>query len=260
MNPNAPSRSFRSRPRWSWGSIAILALIVLYWFIQPVLNERYGWNLPQLQSGSQETSPPSELPSEPPSEPPSASREAPRQTPRTPEHSAPSSANNSEASTEKGRSRNTGDAAAEDAPRKDLPRTNSRGEEPLRDDFLRATGGDRFLSPAGLIYGPGSQEGHRLKHLQRHLADIPDRPGSHGVFDGQLDDALRWIDTAYERGQRGGSGVNVDREEGRTVYTVNLGQRIGYIGGAEGKRRGNPPARRLRLVLEGNRLITAFPL
>ena len=251
MNPNAASRPFRSRPRWSWGSIAILALIVLYWFVQPVLNARYGWNLPQLQSGNQETSAPSQPPSAPRKTPKQAPEQAPTQAPReAPRTPAPSATDNPGTSTEKGRSRNTGDAAAEDPQRKDRP----------RDDFLRATGGDRFLSPAGLIYGPGSQEGHRLKHLQRHLADIPDRPGSHGVFDGQLDDALRWIDNAYERSQRGGSEVSVDREEGRTVYTVNLGERIGYIGGAEGKRRGNPPARRLRLVLEGNRLITAFPL
>ena len=35
--------------------------------------------------------------------------------------------------------------------------------------------GDVRRSPAGLLYKPGSREGHRLKHVMRHLDDIPDR-------------------------------------------------------------------------------------
>jgi hypothetical protein len=40
---------------------------------------------------------------------------------------------------------------------------------------------------------------------------------------------------------------------------VDLGRRIGYIGGQTGKRKNYPAASHLRLVLEGQNVITAFP-
>jgi len=125
--------------------------------------------------------------------------------------------------------------------------------------ILRPVGRDRYVSPAGLLYTPGSAEGHRLKHLQRHVSDAPDRPGPHGVFDGGMQGALRTIDQAYERAERA-QGTTKQEDQGRTIYTVDLGKRIGFVGGREGRRRRNPMARRVRLVLEGNRVITAYPL
>ena len=125
--------------------------------------------------------------------------------------------------------------------------------------ILKETGRDRYVSVEGLQYNPGSEEGHRLKHLERHLRDMPDRPGKHGVFDGEIQDALKWIDDAYARGKRGAKGVRKTEEEGRTIYEVPFSQPIGYIGGRDGKRDGHPPAKRLRLVVEGSKFITAFP-
>jgi hypothetical protein len=49
-------------------------------------------------------------------------------------------------------------------------------------------------------------------------------------------------------------------DRNRTIYTVDLGKRIGFIGGQDGGRRRNPMARRVRLVLEGKRVITAYPM
>ncbi len=40
--------------------------------------------------------------------------------------------------------------------------------------LLKETGRQRYVSPEGLQYNPGSEEGHRLKHLERHLKDQPD--------------------------------------------------------------------------------------
>lgn len=125
--------------------------------------------------------------------------------------------------------------------------------------ILKETGRDRYVSVEGLQYNPGSEEGHRLKHLERHLKDMPDRPGKHGVFDGEMKDALKWIDDAYARGKRGAKGVHKSDEENRTIYEAPFSQPIGYIGGRDGKRDGNPPARRLKLVVEGSKFITAFP-
>jgi hypothetical protein len=137
--------------------------------------------------------------------------------------------------------------------------TGEVDREELLHGILREISRDRFLSPAGLIYGPGSAEGHRLEHLRRHIDDDPRREGSHGVFDGGMEGALKTIDTAYQRalsGQR-----TTTRTDGpRTIHTIDLGKRIGYVGGAEGQRRGNPMARRVRLVLEGKVFVTGFPL
>ncbi|MCC6508599.1 MAG: hypothetical protein IT423_05805 [Pirellulaceae bacterium] len=125
--------------------------------------------------------------------------------------------------------------------------------------ILKETGRERYVSKAGLQYSPGSEEGHRLKHLERHLRDMPDRPGKHGVFDGDMSQALKWIDDAYARGQRGAKGVRKQVEDGRTVYEAPFDKPIGFIGGREGGRAGHPPAKRLRLVVEDSRFITAFP-
>lgn len=125
--------------------------------------------------------------------------------------------------------------------------------------LLQEISKDQYQSPAGLIYGPGSAEGHRLDHLRRHIQDQPKRPGKHGVFDGGMQGALKTIDNAYQRAQKNQRTTRiVDRN--RTIYTVDLGKRIGFVGGQEGGRRRNPMARRVRLVLEGKRVITAYPM
>lgn len=117
-----------------------------------------------------------------------------------------------------------------------------------------------YHSPAGLRYTGGSQQGHRLRHVMAHAQDKPDRPGQHGVFDN--DDpttVVELIDEAYLQAQTG-RDTRTQREEERTVYDVNMRRRIGYIGGTSGNRRNQPAAKHLRLVVEGDRLITAFPV
>lgn len=125
--------------------------------------------------------------------------------------------------------------------------------------LLKLTGRDEYVSPAGLRYTRGSEEGHRLKHLERHLEDQPDRPGKHGVFDGDMPQVLRWLDEAYTRGKSGAKGTSKHEEDGRLVYEVSFGKPIGFIGGRDGARQKNPDAKRLRMVVDGDRLITAFP-
>jgi hypothetical protein len=125
--------------------------------------------------------------------------------------------------------------------------------------LLRETGNEDYLSPAGLRFTRGSEEGHRLKHLAKHLEDQPDRPGKHGVFYGDMPQVLKWLDEAYGRASAGAKGTSKREEEERTVYEVNFSKPIGYIGGRDGARQKNPDSKRLRMVVEGNRLITAFP-
>ena len=126
-------------------------------------------------------------------------------------------------------------------------------------EVLTDVGRGAYRSPAGLRYTRGSVHGHRLAHLLSHARDDPDRPGQHGVFDEDDPAAVvSLVDEAYEQALAG-ENTRTRREDERTVYEVDLGRRVGYIGGESGNRRGRPRAEHVRLVVEGDRLITAFP-
>lgn len=127
-------------------------------------------------------------------------------------------------------------------------------------DVLTEAPRGAYVSPAGLRYTRGSVHGHRLAHLMHHARDDPLRDGSHGVFD-EDDPAelVLLVDKAYTQA-KAGRRTDARREDERTVYTVDLGERVGYLGGETGQRRGHPPARHVRLVIEGDRLITAYPV
>ena len=126
--------------------------------------------------------------------------------------------------------------------------------------ILRSSSRATYVSPAGLRYMRGSQQGHRLKHLMAHAQDEPDRPGQHGVFDSNDPaEVVAIVDEAYQQAQTG-RDTRTQREEERTVYDINLRRRIGYIGGTSGNRKNHPTAKHLRLVIEGDRVITAFPV
>lgn len=118
--------------------------------------------------------------------------------------------------------------------------------------------GDVWRSPGGLLYGPGSREGHRLRHVLRHARDDPDRPGEHGVFDGDQAAIVALLDEAFARSEQGAG--RVERDGPRSVVTVDLQRRVGYVGGQVGRRQGHPATRHVRLVLEGRNVITAYPL
>lgn len=124
---------------------------------------------------------------------------------------------------------------------------------------LREIRNNVFESTAGLRYVPGSADGHRLKHVMQHAKDDLTKP-KHGVFEGDRDQILAIIDEAYEKAKKGGKDVRNSEEGARTVYIVNLGRKIGYVGGSSGERSGNPDCRYVQLVLEdGNVVVTAYP-
>ncbi len=128
------------------------------------------------------------------------------------------------------------------------------------EEILRSGSRAPYVSPAGLRYTRGSQQGHRLKHLMAHAQDEPDRPGQHGVFDSNnVAEIVALVDEAYLQAQTG-RDTRTQREEERTIYDVNLRRRIGYIGGTSGNRKNHPAAKHLRLVVESDRVITAFPV
>ena len=109
------------------------------------------------------------------------------------------------------------------------------------------------------MYVRGSEDGHRLKHVLQHAKDNLDKP-VHGVYSGGRDQILAWIDKAYLKGKQGGKGTRVENQGGRTVYTVDLGEKIGFVGGQVGERKRHPDCRYLRLVIQNNNeVVTAYP-
>ncbi len=154
-------------------------------------------------------------------------------------------------------------------PTTDRPTTEGQGpnarsvDEPASrsiETILSSRSRQTYTSPAGLRYTQGSQQGHRLKHLMAHAEDAPNRPGQHGVFDDpEPAKIVALVDEAYLQAQAG-RDTRTQREGERIVYEINLRRRIGYVGGTSGKRKGHPAANYLRLVIDNDRVITAFPV
>lgn len=241
--------------------VAIAILIALYSLVRPSINDATGWSLPAIaqSQAALETAQ-----TAPETAPASSSLEHPREQNATDPAGSPRGRHRTE------QPPTTHDAATHDSTRGRVPPIDSRPDDTtfpsaptadaeLQYGLLREVGPDRYLSPAGLLYTPGSAEGHRLEHLRRHTQDQPGRPGKHGVFEGGMEGALKAIDLAYENAKNN-KRTTQRSDGGRTIYTVDLGHRVGYVGGREGNQKNKPMARRVRLVLDGNRVITAFPL
>ncbi len=126
---------------------------------------------------------------------------------------------------------------------------------------LREIRDNVFESTAGLVYRSGSADGHRLKHVMKHAKDDLSKP-VHGVFigEGDRDVVLALIDEAFDKAKKGGKDVRKEEQNGRTVFTVNMKKVVGFTGGQEGERRGNPECRFIRIVVEREKeVISAFP-
>lgn len=125
---------------------------------------------------------------------------------------------------------------------------------------LKKIGAETWLSPAGLRYQGRDPDGlTRVEHVLRHARDLPDRDGSHGVFDGGPEAVWGVIDEAWRNVEK--KKVRPTIENDRSLYTVPMGRRVGYLGGRAGASRGHPPLSNVFLVVEtGTRnVITAFP-
>lgn len=170
-------------------------------------------------------------------------------------------------------------AATDDATNESNASTRGSGETTRAADSPPSSGGDGddavdegydppgpeaigrtvWTSPGGLRYGPGSAEGHRLKHLARHLRDDPSRP-VHGVFDDAMPGVLKLIDQAHAWSTAKDRRAVVRQEGDRTVVIATFDRPIGFVGGERGEDDGHPPARKLQLILEDRNVITAYPI
>ncbi len=269
------------------GGLVLAGVVALYSFARPAINERTGWNLPSLPTGGSvddRNAHPSLTPAGTgTSKPALATATKNAATSKNAPGVAAGTQTESKSGPLAGRvplpakvttgtaAKRTADSGASQASRDRSSGANTEprlGESPakvatqdrqLLYGILKDLGDRRYISPAGLLFTRGSAEGHRLDHLKRHTVDDPSRAGKHGVFDGGMEGALVTLDRAYERAKTG-TRTTKELDQGRTVYTVDMGTRVGYIGGRDGKQQGNPMARRVKIVLDENRVITAYPL
>ena len=223
-------------------AIVMLALMIGYVVLQPRINQWFGWSLPSVASLDGEKSTKSTAPNKKIDAEPSKPKGDEKNDAKSDE---PSSRINDEPSTK--------------TVTKPKRASDENDLDPLF-GFLTDLGRNRYESPAGLVYGPGSEEGHRIKHIARHLEDQPARPGSHGVFKGGMRAFLVAIDDAYTRAKKGAKGTTKKEDDGSVVYEVTFEKAIGFIGGEAGGRKKNPAAKKIRLVVRGSNVITAFPL
>ena len=135
---------------------------------------------------------------------------------------------------------------------------SNRNQKSSSGEFLTSIGRNKLKSPAGLIYGMGGGGEHRVDHVMRHGRDDTSRP-SHGVFDGDKDTILAVIDEAYEMVKSKSKYVKSEASRGNMADTISMGRKVGYEGGQKGKRNNHRPLKSVRLILDGDRVITAYP-
>lgn len=253
-------------------AVAIIAALIVYVLLQPRLNQWFGWNLPSVASltGDEpaKTQPKKKADAKPSSAAKSNKSQAATDYPEL-ESTAPEQKKPEQKSPEKPKassdpnnpppSKSKASSNGTESSKTSGSATKSKSPSQSVEDYLKEVGKNRFESPAGLIYKPGSEEGHRLKHIERHLKDIPDRPGSHGVFDGSMVEFLIAIDDAVTRAKRKLKGTSMEEDDGAMVYEASFDKPIGFLGGETGKRKKNPKVKKMRVVIQDDAVITAFP-
>jgi len=102
-------------------------------------------------------------------------------------------------------------------------------------------------SPAGIIYKPGSYEGHRVLHvLQRHGSNLKGTPGHGTLFNVDGDELFQTIDDVYSSGN---ILEIVPRNDGKTDIYYQASKVIGMKGETK-----------MKMIYEGDTFITAHPV
>ena len=222
------SKSILSQLPTKW-AVAVLVIAIGYALAQPALNNKLGWNLPSIGSlvsddnrNERGGAGQSEARSDPKNAGPGNGSDSQQKEQSKKEVSSASgssgetqNSNNSTSGAENASSKPAGLPSSPGA-RGPPPQDQAAPDAELRYGLLKSIGDDRYVSAGGLIYGPGSQEGHRLKHLERHLKDQPNRSGPHGVFYGDMPQVIRWLDDTYDRASSGAKGTS-RKQDGRRV-------------------------------------------
>jgi len=246
-------------------AIAIIAALIVYVLLQPKFNQWFGWNLPSVADltsekpaiGSSETGKNTKAKKKDSEEKKTSGKEADKQG----DKGSKEDAGNRDAEIQRSPGESGKPSAGANEPKlaDSKSKSVSNKDFPSVEDYLKEVGKNRFVSPAGLLYNPGSEEGHRLKHIERHLKDIPNRPGSHGVFEGSMVEFLTAIDDTVTRAKRKLKGTSIKEDDGEVVLVASFDKPIGFLGGQDGKRKKNPKIKKMKVVLRNDAVITAFP-
>ena len=87
---------------------------------------------------------------------------------------------------------------------------------------------------------------------------MPERP-THGVFDAKGDDVFRLVDEAYKLVKSKSKQVKSENSKGKMAHVIDMKRRIGFKGGQAGKRSNNKPLYKVKLILAGENIVTAYP-
>jgi hypothetical protein len=238
-------------------AIVLVVLLIGYVLLQPRINQWLGWNLPSVASLVGDEKPTTKKEPKPTKEVVSKEKTSEKVSGNVAEKTSEKKSEVAQATTTKTANRTSDSGPKDSAPKDSAPKDSA---DDRIHGILKDLGRNRFESPEGLVYGPGSEEGHRLKHIERHLEDQPSRPGPHGVFDGDMKEFLVAIDRAFAMANKGAKGSSKKEDEGAVVYEATFEKPIGFLGGSDGKRRKNPALKKMRVVVRGKSVITAFPV
>ena len=246
-------------------AVVVIGVLIAYVVLQPRLNQWFGWSLPSVASlVGDEKAVTKKAPHNSEAIRKSTKDQLGKSELGKNQDAAESNAQTDQELAEAIETTGVPSRQYDDNRQSTTSKSTSKSKKDFEDSsplygFLTEIGPKRYESVAGLVYGPGSEEGHRLKHIARHLEDQPDRPGSHGVFKGEMKAFLETIDEAYLRAKKGAKGTTKMEDDGSMVYEVTFEKAIGFIGGEAGGRKKNPPTKKIRLVVRGDNVITAFP-
>ncbi len=118
------------------------------------------------------------------------------------------------------------------------------GKGSTNPNALKYNGDGTWTSNEGLIYGQGSKDGNRVKHVLAHTQPNPNKP-QHTVFNVDKTNVIGTVDEAWVN-----KGDGILQANGNVLYDVDMGRIIGTNG-----------ENTLRIISKGysNNIITAFP-
>lgn len=255
--------AWRFRPKSVAGWIVLATAAGVYLLAQPALNSAFGLNLPGLFGGSSDESRPALVADDTrPHDSEDLLAQVGGERGGTATQAGAQTGTATETQTDRGGSISKSSQAGDGSATAETPVIRSAGETKAPPPLgrLKDIGGGVYETTAGLRYGPGSVDGHRLKHVMKHAKDSPGRP-VHGVFDpGEERKVFAAVDEAYLIADlRGPPQAKKKTEGNRTIWMVDMKRTVGYLGGQVGQRKNNPPLTGIRLVLEGRNVITAYP-
>ena len=119
------------------------------------------------------------------------------------------------------------------------------GSKTVNPNALKYNGDGTWTSNEGLIYGQGSREGNRVRHVLEHTKPNPNKP-VHTVFNVDKSNVIGLVDEAWKK-----RGVGSLAGNGYVTYNIDMGKIIGTNGESS-----------IRIVTNGytNKIISAYPI